>query len=103
MIFARQTPNLLAADLGTETIHLLSARLAKGKVQVEDLATETLPAGPPASLPDRHLEALGGLLGKLRLRSRRIVAALPTSLIVTRTVRLDPGQAQTTEERIIWT
>ena len=103
MLFARHTPNLLAVELGTEAIHLLSARTARGKVQVEDLAALALPAGPPATLPDRHLEALGEMLGKLRLRSRRVVAALPTSLILTRTIRLDPCQTQTTEERIIWT
>ncbi|MEI8196946.1 MAG: pilus assembly protein PilM [Phycisphaerae bacterium] len=103
MLCTRQAPNLLAVDLGIDAIHVLSARTSRGKVQVEDLACETLPAGLPATLPDRHLEALGGILSKLRLRSRRVVAALPTNLILTRTIRLDPGQEQTTEERIIWT
>jgi Tfp pilus assembly PilM family ATPase len=52
------------------------------------------------TLPERQLAALKELLGAQRIRSKRIVAALPTSLVVTRTCQIDRAKPIPVDDQI---
>lgn len=101
MLFTKRNTNALAVDLSLDAVRLVSIRRTRGQIQIEDLATHTLPEGPVNTLPERHLSVLAEMLSSLRLRATRIVAALPNNLIITRALRLETEHRQSIEERIV--
>lgn len=94
---------MLAIDLGADAVRLVATTRRRGRPQFEFSAEQSLPDGPAATLPERQLAAIGDLMRTQHLGSSAVVAALPTSLVLTRTIRLDKAQGQTTEEQILWT
>ncbi len=103
MVFRKSGDATLAIDLGADAVRIVVVRSRRGRVTMNSFADQSLPAGPSATLPERQLEALGQLLATQRIRTRRAVAALPTSMVLTRTVALDRTKGQTAEEQILWT
>jgi Tfp pilus assembly PilM family ATPase len=95
--------SLLAIDLAPDAVRVLSVKQRKSGMRVEAFASQSVEAGPNDTLPERHLQALGQLIATHRIKTRRCVSALPTSLVVTRAVAVDPSKAQTPDEQIRWT
>jgi len=56
--------------------------------------------GANDTLPDRHLAALGTLVSEHRLKRKPCVASVPTSLVVTRSMTIDPNKPQRPEDQI---
>lgn len=111
MLLQRNKDAVLAVDLAPDAVRLIEVRARKGRPVMNTLAQQTLAEGAPATLPERHLTTLGQLLGVHRLYNRTVIAALPTSMVLTRTINLDkartpagvaPGTA-TIEDQIAWT
>jgi len=103
MFWKKDADGTLAIDLGSDAVRMVEVRSRRGRVSMSSYADQSLPEGPPATLPERQLEALGQLLSTQRVKTRRAVAALPTSMVLTRTVALDRTKGQSTEEQILWT
>lgn len=99
----KSNDSLLAIDLATDAVRVLDVRMKRGQPHVAGFATQSVTPGTPESLPDRHLEALAGLIATNRFKSKKCVAAMPTSLITTRAVAIDPAKPQPAEEQIRWT
>ncbi|MGN6368701.1 MAG: pilus assembly protein PilM [Phycisphaerae bacterium] len=95
--------NLLAIDLAPDAVRVLNVKQQKRGLRVEAFASQSVEAGPNDTLPERHLRALGQLMETHRIKTKRCVSALPTSLVVTRAVSVDPSKQQTPEEQIRWT
>lgn len=90
----------LAIDLGADSVRVLEIQPQPGKPAVSLFAMQTVPAGTPDTLPERHLAAIDDVLRTHRLRTRRVVAALPTGLVVTRAVQVDPAKNLSLDEQI---
>ncbi|HUO07366.1 MAG TPA: pilus assembly protein PilM [Phycisphaerae bacterium] len=95
--------SILAIDLSRDAVRVLDVRQKKSGPRVQAFATQTVEAGTNETLPDRHLRALGSLIDTHRLKSKRCVSALPTSLVISRSVAIDPSKPQSPEEQIRWT
>ena len=102
MLVRRKADITLAVDFGADAVRLLEVQKRRGQVTLGAIAEQSLPAGEPETLPERHLEALGGLLRAQRLAACRAVAALPTSMVVTRSVNIDKGKGLTPDEYVRW-
>jgi Tfp pilus assembly PilM family ATPase len=90
----------IAIDLAPDAVRVLDVTLNRGAPTIKALAAETLPEGTADSLPDRHLQALGSLLATQRIRTKNCVAAVPSNLVVTRSVMIDLSKPQPPEEQI---
>ncbi|HVX83551.1 MAG TPA: pilus assembly protein PilM [Phycisphaerae bacterium] len=99
----KSNDSLLAIDLATDAVRVLDVRMKRAEAQIEGFATQSVAAGTPETLPERHLEALGALIATNRFKSRKCVAAMPTSLITTRAVAIDPNKPQPADEQVRWT
>jgi Tfp pilus assembly PilM family ATPase len=95
--------SILAVDLSTDAVRVLDVRQKKFGPRVQAFATQSVEAGSNETLPDRHLQALRSLINTHRLKSNRCVSALPTSLVISRSVAIDLSKPQTSEEQIRWT
>jgi Tfp pilus assembly PilM family ATPase len=91
---------MLAIDLAPDALRILDVTFRRGEPQVTAIASGTLAPGDLSTLPERHLAALASLMQTHRIRARECVAAVPTSLVVTRSVAIDPSKPQTPEEQI---
>ena len=99
----KNSDTTLAIDLGMDAVRSVEVRGRKGRSAVRSFADRALAEGPAATLPERQLEVLGELLLRERIRRGRRSSALPTSMVLTRTVALDRTKSQSTEEQILWT
>lgn len=102
-MFQRNSQSILAIDLATDAVRALDVRIRHGNLTVNAFASQAIGAGTTDNLPDRHLAALDQLVTTHHLRSRRCFVAMPTSLVVTRTVQLDHNKALSPEEQVRWT
>jgi Tfp pilus assembly PilM family ATPase len=96
----RKTQSLLAIDLAPEAVRVLDVGLGRGAPVILAVACEKLAEGGIETLPERHIAALDTLLAQRRLRGRQCAAAVPTNLVTTRSVLIDPGKAGSPEEQI---
>ncbi len=99
----KSNDSLLAIDLANDAVRVLDVRLKRSQAHVEGFATQSVAAGTPESLPERHLEALAELISTNRFKSRKCVAAMPTTLVTTRAVAIDPNKTQPADEQVRWT
>lgn len=99
-MFNKSSDSLLAIDLSPEAVRVLDVSVRRGNASVSAIATGTLTEGTPDNLPERHIAALEFLLNHHKLRSRKCVASLPTNLVTTRSLVIDPGKAQSPDEQI---
>jgi len=93
----------LAVDLGPDAVRVVSVQTRRGQPHVAAFAEQSLADGNAANLPDRHLDALASVLSANGIKTRRVVAAMPTTSIVTRTVQIDTGKSMSPEEQIQYT
>jgi len=110
MLFTSKSDATLAIDLGPDAVRLIELRLRKAQLTITLSAQQALEDGPLATLPTRHLAALAALLGQHRLHTRSAIAAMPTNMVVTRTVQPDKANAgpgapagKSLEDHIRWT
>jgi Tfp pilus assembly PilM family ATPase len=99
-MFGKLSDSLLAIDLAPESVRVLDVKMRRGSPSVSAIATGTLTEGTADTLPERHIAALEFLLNHNKLKGRRCVATLPTNLVTTRSLVIDPGKAQSPEEQI---
>lgn len=99
-MFGKSAHSLLAIDLAPDAVRVLDVAPAGGGPSVSAIATEPLTEGAAAQLPERHLAALERLLSTHRIHARQCVASVPTTLVTTRSVLIDPGKPQPPEEQI---
>ena len=72
-----------------------------GPPTVRALASESLAEGSTDTLPDRHLKAARPRCWRRGwIKTRQCVAAVPTNLVVTRSVMIDLSKPQPPEEQI---
>lgn len=102
-MFNKKPDNVLAVDFATDAVRVLDVRFRKGDPSITAFATQSVAAGTTENLPERHLEALGSLLTTHRLKSKQCIASMPTALVVTRSVAVDPSKAQPEDEQVRWT
>jgi len=96
----RSKDSFLAIDLAPDAVRVLDVTHKRGTPAIKALAAESLPEGTPDTLPERHLTALASLLATQRIRTRQCVAAVPSNLVVTRSVMIDLSKPQPPEEQI---
>ena len=99
-MFKKKSDSFLAVDMAPEAVRLLDVSILRGAPAILDLATETLEPGAPETLPRRHLAALEKVLSARRLRGRCCLAAVPTSLVTTRSVMVDLTKPGTPDDQI---
>lgn len=102
-MFTNAADNLLAIDLAPDSVRVLDIRFRKGNPTVQAFANQSLAAGTVESLPQRHLEALATLISTHRMKAKKCLAAMPTNLVVTRSVAVDPNKPQPADEQVRWT
>jgi Tfp pilus assembly PilM family ATPase len=102
-MFNKTAESVLAIDLAPDSVRVLDVRFKKGRPHVEAFANQSVTAGGQETLPERHLEALAGLISTHRMKARKCLAAMPTNLVVTRAVVVDPGKPQPPEDQVRWT
>jgi Tfp pilus assembly PilM family ATPase len=102
-MFKMNKERILAIDLAPDAVRVLDVKQKKTGPQVDAFASQSVAAGSIETLPERQLTALGSLIAAQRLKTKRYVAALPTSLVVTRSVAIDSSKPQTPDEQIRWT
>ncbi len=98
-MFGKSSQSLLAIDLAADAVRVLEVSIGGSGPVVSGFASEAVAEGSTA-LPQRHLAALEKVLSTSRMRSRRCVAAVPTNLVTTRSVLIDPGKPQPPEEQV---
>jgi Tfp pilus assembly PilM family ATPase len=96
----KKIQDTLAIDLAPDAVRVLDVSFRRGAPMVSTVVCGSLEAGGPETLPDRHLAALGALLSAHRLRRKHCIASMPTSLVVTRSMTIDPGKPQRPEDQI---
>ncbi len=102
-MFTKTAESLLAIDLGAESVRVLDIRMRRGQPHVEAFANQSVAPGGVETLPERHLDALAALISTHRMKARKCLAAMPTSLVVTRSVAVDPSKPQAADEQVRWT
>jgi len=102
MIWNTSSDATLAVDLGIEAVRVIQLQSRKGLLRMDFFAEQGVAEGPLANLPERQLGALRDLLALQRVRTRRVIAALPTCLVLTRTVLLDKSKGESAEDQILW-
>ncbi len=95
-----KTDSLLTIDLAPDAIRVLDVRVRHGVPTVTSFASAEVPGGTPETLPERHLVALGDVIARNHLKSRSCIAAMPTTMVVTRSLQVDYTKDQTTDEQI---
>lgn len=103
MFFGSKKDALLAIDLATDAVRVLDVRLRAPEPIIQAYASQSIEAGPVTSLPERHLEALRSLLNNNRFSTKNVFAAMPSALVVTRSVALDAQKNQSDEEQVRYT
>lgn len=101
-MFRKKADSLLAIDLAPDAVRVLDVNLRRDTPAILAVACEKLPEGGGGleALPERHLAALEKLLAGNRLKGRQCVAAVPTNLVTTRSVIIDPSKPGTPEDQI---
>src|SRR5436190_1840729 len=99
-MFSRSDNSMLAIDLAPDAIRVLDVTVRHGLPSVSAIASGVPEPGGLETLPERQLKALETLLGTHKMRSRRCVAAVPTSLVTTRSVMIDPAKPLSPEDQI---
>ena len=90
----------LAVDLGFDAVRALEVRPRRTGPAISFFACQSVAEGPTETLPDRQLDALRELLATHRIRTRRVIASMPTPLVVTRSVQIDRAKAVSIDEQI---
>jgi Tfp pilus assembly PilM family ATPase len=96
----KRTNATLAVDLSLEAVRVLEVKPQQAGPQVSAIASQAVEPGTLETLPERLLAALGALLAANRFKTKTCVAAIPTALVVTRSVTIDATKAQSPEEQI---
>ncbi len=99
-MFKKRKDSQLAIDIEPDSVRLVDVVFKRGTPVVNTVMTEALAAGTSETLPERHIAALEVMIGKNRLKTREMVAAVPTNLVITRSVPIDSSKAQPAEEQI---
>jgi Tfp pilus assembly PilM family ATPase len=99
-MFGKATDTMLAIDLAPEAVRVLEVAVRQGAPSIITMASEALGKGSVESLPERHIAALESVISTQRIRSRQCVATMPTNLVTTRSVLIDPGKPLSLEEQI---
>ena len=99
-MFGKATEMMLAIDLAPEGVRVLEVAVSQGVPSVVAMGSQELEKGSPETLPERHITALESVIGAQRMRSLQCVATMPTNLVTTRSVLIDPGKPQSLEEQI---
>jgi Tfp pilus assembly PilM family ATPase len=105
-MFKNKADTALAIDLAMDAVRVLDVRFRRGLPQVSAFASQSLaPVNGPGldTLPERHLAALASLLATHRLKTRRCLVSMPTSLVVTRAIAIDDAKPQPADEQVRWT
>lgn len=97
-----QSDATLAIDFAPDAVRVVEMQQHKGVPNIISFAQQTIDEGPSKDLPERHLAALNDLLKTQRVRTKRAIAAVPTSMVLTRTVQLDKSKGANSEEQILW-
>jgi Tfp pilus assembly PilM family ATPase len=90
----------LAIDLAPDAVRVLDVSFRRGTPQVSTVVCSSVENGTIDTLPDRHLAALGNLLSTHKLRRKHCIASMPTNLMVTRSMSIDPSKSQRVEDQI---
>ena len=99
-MFKRAAETFLAIDLAPECVRVLDVSVRRGEPSVKALASEALTDKAADGLPERQLAALERILDIHRLRNRVCIAAMPTTLVTTRSVIVDPAKPLPLEDQI---
>jgi Tfp pilus assembly PilM family ATPase len=99
-MFHKAGKNTLAIDLALEAVRVLEIKPHKAGPQIVAVASHAVEPGTTETLPERQLAALKALLAANRFKTKTCVAAIPTTLVVTRSVSIDSSKALTPEEQI---
>jgi Tfp pilus assembly PilM family ATPase len=99
-MFKKKTDCTLAIDLAADAVRVLDMRLRRGVPRILAFASQAVAAGTAESLPERQLSALASLLATHRLKTQRCIAALPTSLVLTRSIAIDNSKNQPHAEQV---
>jgi Tfp pilus assembly PilM family ATPase len=99
-MFGKSIEMMLAIDLAPEAVRVLEVSVRQGQPTIVAMASESLGKGSAETLPERHIAALESVMGTQRFHSRQCVATMPTNLVTTRSVLIDPGKPQSLEEQI---
>lgn len=99
-MFKHATDCFLTIDLAPECVRVLDVTMRRGALSIESLASELLPEGDPTNLPARHMETFARMLHQHHLRSRRCVGCVPTNLVTTRAVIVDPAKPLLPDDQI---
>jgi len=107
-MFNKQNQNALAIDLANDAVRVLDVKFRRdipciSAFASQSVAPSTEKGGGLDTLPERQLAALESLLATHRLKSRRCIVAMPTSLVVTRAVAIDSTKPQPADEQVRWT
>jgi Tfp pilus assembly PilM family ATPase len=106
MMFSKKADSALAIDLAADAVRVLDVKFRRGVPHVSSFASQSVSNGVGLgldTLPERQLTALGSLLATHRLKTRRCIVSMPTSLVVTRAVAIDNSKPQPAEEQVRWT
>ena len=99
-MFGKATEMMLAIDLAPEAVRVLEVAVVHKVPSVVAMGSQELEKGSLETLPERHIAALESVIAAQRMRSRNCVATMPTNLVTTRSVLIDPGKPQSLEEQI---
>ena len=100
MNWQKSRTDTLVVDLSSDAIRVLDIRPRRSGPAVSFFASQEVADGPADTLPERQLTALRELLQVHRVKTQRIVAALPTSLVVTRSVQIDRAKVIHVDDQI---
>ncbi len=92
--------NFLAIDLSPESIRVLDVTIRRGAPVIGAAVSTSAGEGGLDTLPERQIDALGKLLAEKRIKTKRCVAAVPTNMVTTRSVMIDPSKPQAKEDQI---
>jgi Tfp pilus assembly PilM family ATPase len=104
-MFRPRQEGTLAIDLAPDAVRVLEVSFRRNMPQITSVLEAPLARDDDGkinaeNLPERHLAALETLLSGNHLKKRSCVAAVPTNLVVTRSVTIDGTKTQSSEEQI---
>jgi Tfp pilus assembly PilM family ATPase len=99
-MWTKTTDSLLAIDLAPDAVRVLDVSLRRGAPAILACVSGALESGGLETLPERHIAALAKILAAHHVRGRQCVAAVPTNLVTTRSVIVDPTKAPSPEDQI---
>ena len=99
-MFFKKSDSVFAVDLGTDVLRAVQVKRRKEGPELAAFVSQPVAPGTPDTLVDRQLGALGELLRAHHVGTREMLATMPTSLVVTRTVQIDAQKKESPEDQI---